>query len=82
MISNFKINFISNLTSLDSWSLHEFSNALHVSLEKAREILSFWEKQGILRKSNSNVYSVLEKAEHLLEGMFFFSFYFTKESIY
>jgi hypothetical protein len=54
--------FILLLTLLDLWSFNDFSEALHVSHDKAREILSFWEKHGVLKKSDSDVYSVLEKA--------------------
>lgn len=55
-----------------------------MSHDKARELLSFWEKQGVLKKSDSDVYSALEKASapleqgkfaHLFPSFFFFLFF-------
>lgn len=52
------------ISVLDTWILDDISQALQVDDIKAKELLAFWEKQGILMEEDKEkgVYRVLETA--------------------
>lgn len=59
---------------LDEWTLSEIASKLATGEDRAKELLNFWEKQGVLKETSTGVgkYIVLEKAEkNVSNGLYF-----------
>lgn len=60
------------LTFVDAWKLADVAQSLKIDEEKAKELLLFWVKQGVLKETDSrnHIYQVMEKADkNSVKGM-------------